>query len=282
MLGLLGATASGLTSFFLPSYYRSGATFQAEANTPPQLSGALAGLASQFGGLQLAGGQSNPYLFADLITSDAVLNRVARASFPWRGGSATLVEIYGYHDEPESWGRYKTTAKLRKAMQVNINVRPSTVRFSVEARTPDLAAAIAETTLAALNEANIALRQARAAAEQNFTTDRSQHARAELATAESALTRFYERNRVITQAPGLQMEEARLKRAVEMTQQVYVQLRLQAEQAAIQAVRNTPAISVVDPPMLPVKRSRPRRSFAIAVGFAIGLMVAGTRLVLRR
>ncbi len=279
--GLLGALVSGLTSVLLPSYYRSGATFQAEANTPPQLSGALAGLASQFGGLPLAAGsQSNPYLFADLITSDAVLSRVARASFPWGGRIATLAEIYGYQDEPEGWRRYRTTVKLRKAMQVSINVRPSTVTFSVEARTPGLAAAIAETTLAALNEANVLLRQSRAAAEQNFASDRSEHARAELGSAESTLTKFYERNRVITQSPGLQMEEARLRRIVEMAQQVYVQLRLQAEQAAIQAVRNTPVISVIDPPLVPVKRSWPNRRLAIAAGLTIGLGLALFRLTM--
>jgi len=279
-LALTGVVVSGIVAFLLPSYYRSGATFQAETTAPIPLSGSLAGLASQFGGIQLGGGQSNPYLFADLITTDAVLGHVAQATFPWQGREVKLPEVYGYDGKPEALRQYKTVSRLRKAIRVGINVRPSTVQFTVEARTPELAKAIAETTLTVLNDVNIAIRQARAAAEQSFSFDRSEHAREELATAESALTSFYQRNRVISQSPGLQMEEARLKRVVDMAQQVYVQLRLQAEQAAVQAVRNTPAISVIDPPLLPVKRSWPNRKLALAAGLAIGLAIAILRITM--
>ena len=130
---------------------------------------------------------------------------------------------------------------------------------------------MAENTISALNEANIALRQARAAAEQTFTSERAEHARQDLTDAEGILAAFYERNRAIANSPSLQMEESRLRRAVDMAQQVYVQLRLQEEQAAVQAVRNTPAISVIDPPLRPVKRSRPNRRLAVLMGLFIGL-----------
>jgi uncharacterized protein involved in exopolysaccharide biosynthesis len=65
-----------------------------------------------------------------------------------------------------------------------------------------------------------------------------------------------------------------------MAQQVYVQLRLQEEQAAVQAVRTTPAISVIDPPIEPVKPSWPRKKLAIAAGFACGLLLGLARLSL--
>jgi len=164
-------------------------------------------------------------------------------------------------------------------MSVDVNVRTGVVRFSVEARTPELAKALAETTLAALNEANVALRQARAGAEQIFAAERAEALRRDLAGAENALAKFYERNRIVN-SPVLQMEEARLRRTVDMAQQVYVQVRLQEEQAAIQAVRNTPAISVIDPPLVPVKRSWPNRRLAVAAGFVIGLALALLRLTL--
>ena len=69
------------------------------------------------------------------------------------------------------------------------------------------------------------------------------------------------------------MQEAKLKRSVDMAQQVYIQLRLQEEQAAVQEVRTTPAISVIDPPSLPVKRSRPKRSLAVALGLLAGFLI---------
>jgi uncharacterized protein involved in exopolysaccharide biosynthesis len=68
-------------------------------------------------------------------------------------------------------------------------------------------------------------------------------------------------------------------RNLDMAQQVYTQLRIQQEQAAVQAVRNTPAISVVDPPMLPVKKSKPKRTVAVLLGMFAGLCLGGLRLV---
>jgi uncharacterized protein involved in exopolysaccharide biosynthesis len=278
---IVGATAGGITAVLLPSYYRSGAAFQAESATPPPISSALAGLASQIGGLQLSS-QSNAQLFGDLITTDAVLRRVSAAAFSWKGGTANLASIYRFDDEAPGWREYNTVRKLRKAIAVDVSIRTGVVRFSVEARTPHLAQALAETTLAVLNQANIDLRQARAAAERHFTATRAAQARLGLDSVEQVLAVFYQRNRMIGSSPGLQLEEARLRRAVDMAQQVYVQLRMQEEQAALQEVRNTPAVSVIDPPLIPVKRARPNRRIAVALGLLIGVTLALVRLLLLR
>ena len=280
LFGLLGGVAGAVTAMLQPSYYQSGAAFQAETSQPTQLTGALAGLASQIGNLPL-GSQNSGQFFSDLLTTDAVLKRVAQASFPSQGAAVSLATIYGFADLPEALREYNTVRKLRTALRTDVNLRTGVVHFSIEARTPELAAALAETTLAALNAANIDLRQTRAAAERQFTSGRANAARQELDSTERALAAFYQQNRVITSSPILQMEESKLKRAVDMAQQVYVQLRLQEEQAAVQEVRNTPAISVIDPPSVPVQRSRPHRRVAAFLGLVVGLLVAGIRLLLK-
>jgi uncharacterized protein involved in exopolysaccharide biosynthesis len=183
----------------------------------------------------------------------------------------SLAMIYGHGHDPARVGEFNTVRQLRKAIRPDVSVRTGVVSFSVEARTPELAKVLADSTLAALNAANIELRQERAGAEQRFTSERASAARLELDSAENALARFYQRNRVVGGSPILEMEEAKLKRSVDMGQQLYVQLRLQEEQAAVQAVRNTPAISVIDPPLLPVKRSWPKRRLAVLLGMALGL-----------
>lgn len=277
-LGLVGGVAGGLTALLLPSYYESGAAFQAESSNPAPLSSALAGLASQIGNIQLST-QNSAQFFADLITTDAVLRRVVREEFPWRGRTASLAQIYGYGMEPDGLRDYNTVYKLRKALGVDVNIRTGVVRFSVEGRTPELAQALAESTLAALNAANVDLRQGRAGAERTFTSDRADHAKDDLRAAEEALADFYGRNRSIVSSPALQLQESQLKRQVDMAQQVYVQLRLQAEQAAVQEVRNTPAITVIDPPLVPVKRSWPKRRLAVVLGLLVGLAVGLARIV---
>lgn len=277
-LPLVAAVAGGVAAIMLPSYYRSGAAFQAESASPP-LGGAIAGFASQIGGFSLTG-QSNAQLFGDLLTTDAVLRRVIRATFPWMGRTSRLADVYGYDSKPERLREFYTVKKLRAALHVDVNNRTGVVRFEVEAPSPELAEAVAESILVALNQANIALRQARAGAERTFTAARAEQARKDLAEAESTLAAFYQRNRAISGSPGLQMEEARLRRAVDMAQQVYVQLRLQEEQAAVQELRNTPAISVIDPPLVPVRRSWPNRRLAVVTGLLIGLAAAFIRLSL--
>jgi uncharacterized protein involved in exopolysaccharide biosynthesis len=279
--GLLGAFATAVTVLLLPSYYTSGAGFQVETNAPQNLNPSLAGLATQISGLQL-GTQSSAQFFADLLVTDAVLRPVAAATFPQNGRPTELATIYGYDRTAPGWKEFYTVRKLRHAIQTSVNIRTGVVRFSAEARTPDLAKALAETVLVVLNGANILLRQNRAAAERQFSAERAEHARQELSDAEQALTAFYRGNRVISNSPTLQMEEARLRRVVEMAQQVYVQLRLQQEQAAVQEVRNTPTLSVVDPPLLPVKRSWPRRTPAVALGFLFGVVLGALRLGISR
>lgn len=278
-LTLLGGVAAAATVLLLPSYYRSTAAFQAEATPPTQLSGALAGLASQLGNISLTNPQNSPQFFGDLLSTDAVLGRVARASYPYRGRAMPLSAIYGYDDNPPAERDFRTVKRLRAAIGIDVNGRTNVVKFSVEARTPELAQALAETTMTALNQANVDLRRARAAAEREFTGDRAAEARRGLDSAELSLAAFYQRNRIVS-SPELQMEESRLKRAVDMAQQIYVQLRMQAEQAGLQEVRNTPVVNVIDPPLVPIRRSWPNRRLGVALGLMIGLAAALTRLLL--
>jgi uncharacterized protein involved in exopolysaccharide biosynthesis len=277
--GLLGAVVATVTVLLLPPRFSAGASFQAENPTPAALGGGLAGLASQIGGLQLTT-QSNALLLGDLLQTEAVLRRVARATYPWEGSQAPLATVYRLDDKPDGLRDMLTVRRLRKALATDVNIRTGVVGFSVQARTPQLALALAETLLVALNEANIALRQTRAAAEQTFSGERAEDARAELTRAEDALADFYQRNRIIN-SPTLQMEETRLRRVADMAQQLYIQLRLQQEQAAVQAVRNTPAISVVDPPILPAKKSWPKRRAGVMAGLVVGLALGFARVAWR-
>lgn len=283
VFGLVGGIVGAAASFLVTPTFESSAAFQAEPTSTSQLQlGSLAGLASQLGGLPLGGGTVNAQFFADILPSDAVLRRVISDTFPWKGGRASLDQVYGLADKPSALRDYITVNRLRRSLSSTVNSRTNMVRFTVEAPAPDLAQALADSILAALNEVNVELRQARAAAEQAFSADRAESARRDLSGAEEALTRFYQRNRSITGAPALATEERRLIRNVEMAQQIYTQLRVQQEQAAVQAVRNTPAIGVVDPPLQPVRKSKPKRKLAAILGMFAGICIGALRLVLER
>lgn len=282
VFALVGGVVGVAASFLVTPTFESSAAFQAEPTSNYQLQGSLAGLASQLGGLPLGGGTVNAQFFADILPSDAVLSRVITDTFPYKGQPATLEQVYRVSGKPSPLKEYILANRVRRSISSTVNTRTNMVRFSVEAPAADLAKALAEDLVSALNEVNIELRQARASAEQSFTSERAEASRRELAGAEEALTRFYQRNRSITGAPALTTEERRLVRNVDMAQQVYTQLRIQQEQAAVQAVRNTPAISIVDPPMLPVRKSKPKRKVAGLLGMFAGLCLGGLRLLLEK
>jgi uncharacterized protein involved in exopolysaccharide biosynthesis len=277
---LVGGIIALVATYVLPASYRAGAAFQAEAAPSGQLGGGLSSALNAIPGLQI-GGTTSALLLGDLLKTDAVLRRVIQDSFPWKDGRVSLAKIYGYDRKADLVRDYRTVNKLRKAIAVDVDIRTSIVRFSVEARTPELTRALAQALIAAIDTANIRLRQERARAERAFTAERSDEARQELGSAEGLLAMFHSRNRVIAGSPLLELEEARLKRQVDIAQQLYLQLRLQEEQAAIQELRATPSISVIDPPVLPVKPTWPRRKLAVIAGLIVGFSLALTRLLLK-
>jgi uncharacterized protein involved in exopolysaccharide biosynthesis len=82
-----------------------------------------------------------------------------------------------------------------------------------------------------------------------FTEERLAAAQAALQEAERDLEQFLERNRSYEQSPALRFEYSRLQRRLDLRQSVYVALAQAHEQASIEAVRNTPVITVLDHPV---------------------------------
>ena len=219
-----GGLVGGVTALLRAPVYRSAAAFRAQSR-PDTLSGSVP-----------MGAQTNAQLLGDLLTSDTVLRRVARGRFPEAGPL--------------------TVEQLRRAILVAVNLRTAVVRFTVDARTPQLAQALAESTLAALTAANAALRATRVEEEQALFADRAAQAREALRAAERA---------------GQEVEVAR---------QVYVQLRVAEELAAVQEARNAPVVAVIDSPQPPSRPDRPRRRSAVLVGLLIGAALALLRFAL--
>src|SRR5215467_2271843 len=137
LCSLIGGIAGAGTALLLPSYYRAEAAFQADNPTPSLLGNAVTGLASQVGLLQL-GSQTGAQFFGDLLSTDAVLRRVAHATFQGQLGTLPLYAIYDLADEPAARRDFDAVKELRDALNVDVNTRTNVVRFSFEARTPEL------------------------------------------------------------------------------------------------------------------------------------------------
>ena len=207
----LGAIIGLVAALLLPKWYTTRSSFQPETTAPSALSAGLAGIASQLAAGAF-GGQANPQFYADLIRSDAVIRRVAVQSFEGPQGLQPLADIYRLSRFEGEKKIQRTMSRLRDGVSTDVNIRTGVVSFTATGRTPEMAKAIGDSILAAVNDFNINIRQTRARAEHAFTEARASDAARALAAAENALADFNARNRVIT-SPSLQTQSERLRRA---------------------------------------------------------------------
>jgi uncharacterized protein involved in exopolysaccharide biosynthesis len=267
-----------------PRLYRSEAAF-----TPQQsqrMPSAFSGLAAQFG-VQLPSDRldQSPAFYEDLLLSREILSRVVATPFDpaVHGGerAATLIELYEIDDGQANARVDKAVRQLRNSIRKGTDQETGIVRFSVPAERPELAQAMAERAIAEINEFNLTRRQSIAGAERAFVESSLKRATDELASAESQLRLFDERNLRIDNSPELRLERDRLQRQVGMRQEVVTMLTQAYEQAKIDEVRNTPAITVIERPSLPW-RPEPRGSVQNALLAFIVLSFTGTLLAFGR
>jgi uncharacterized protein involved in exopolysaccharide biosynthesis len=137
---------------------------------------------------------------------------------------------------------------LRRLVVARPERRTGMVVVETRAPWPGLAEAMNSVLLEQISEFNLRRRQSRAAAERRFIEGRVQQAGTELQAAEAALAEFLRRNARYEQSPDLVVLHSRLQRRIDLQQQVYAGLVQAYEQARIEEVRNTPVITVVEPP----------------------------------
>jgi uncharacterized protein involved in exopolysaccharide biosynthesis len=122
-----------------------------------------------------------------------------------------------------------------------------------------------------VNRFNLERRQSNASQEREFIEGQLSRAESALHAAEDSLRRFLEQNRNYQNSPSLRFRHERLQRRVSLRQQVFSSLSESYQQARIDEVRNTPVITVVQPPELPA-RPDPRQ---LLLKGALGLVLGG-------
>ena len=274
------AVAAFVVSSFRPRWYKSGATLVVDTGQQPNLGGAagVLGLAAQLG-VGAGAGPTSPLFYEALLKTHSLQERVTTAEFPLgeHGELRTLEQYWSHVEHPTARNRLSAVRTLAGHLETSANPRTQQVAFKVEGPSMRVAKLMADTVLAALNDLVVEVRRKRATAERGFLEGRFHALADSLRIREDALRRFYEQNRNLS-SPPLQFEDLRLRREVERVQSVYAQLGTQLEQARIQEVRDTPALTVLDPPIEPVTKSAPvRRLWALTaalLGAALALLLA--------
>jgi len=272
-----------LVALLQPRSYSGTASFMPQA---PRAPSSLASLAGQFGfALPLDEPTQSPAFYADLVKSREILGAVvdSQYSIPTESGPVlrTLVQVFRSGGRSEAQRRFAAVKRLRRLVTVSAVQRTGVVTLSVEARYASLAAQVTSRILDEVNRFNLSTRQTRAAAERRFTEQRLQDVQGELRAAEDQLQRFLQRNRDYRNSPELMFQEDRLAREVAMKQQLYTTLAQAVEQAKIDEVRDTPVITIIERPEVPVRpdsRGLIKKGIvAVIVGGILGILVALAR-----
>lgn len=274
---LLAAVVAGTFKLLSPATYTSTAALIPQDRPA---AGNLAGIAAQLG-VNVPGGEltQSPAFYADLLTSrpllEAVVDTRYSATMPDGTPATSLEQVYKASGATPELRRENTITRLRRDLSVTVIQKTGVVRLQVVARSPTLAQQIAARELDLLNRFNLETRQSRAGAERTFTEQRVKEVRDELRAAEDALQQFLQTNREFRNSPQLTFRQERLAREVTMRQQVYQSLAQAYEQARIDAVRDTPVITVVEKPEVPIRRdSRGTVGAAIIAFIAVGLVTS--------
>ena len=267
--------------FLMRQWYASAASLTVDTGRPPSVSGAnaLLGLAGQVG-LSLGQGVS-PQFYVSVLESRSLQERVLYASYPLGadGAPMTLVRYWTDTDQPSPRKVETARKRLQQHISAEADPRTSIVSYVVEGPTPLTAQLMADTALAALNDIVISIRTRKAAEERSFLEGRWRNVGDSLHTQEQRMRTFLEANRT-ADAPRLDLERTRLERSVDQFRTVYGDVTRQLEQARFEEVRNTPAVSIIDSPAMPVRRSSPKRMLLAltAAGVGLGLAILVTLL----
>jgi len=268
---MIGAFVVGLAAALLwPSSYRSSASFIPEQSSQSARLAGLGGLASQFG-VSLGGDpmQSGRF-YADILLSRRVIEQVLLGSYPSQLGlnagrdSIPLLDILGIKGRDSLERVQKGVKKLRGMTSADADVRTNIVSISVQAKSPALAAAIANRFVETVNDFNTKTRQSQAGRRRVFIDQQTDSAESELRVAEDRLKTFYQQNRSWAQSPELEYRRGQLQRQVEIEQDLYLTLRRNLETARIDEVNDIPLVSVIDIAVPSTDRSPPRRLLLLA------------------
>jgi uncharacterized protein involved in exopolysaccharide biosynthesis len=280
ILPLLFGLVAGVLSM------RQTRTYAASASFVPQSAGARrasssALIARQLGvGIGGDGSADSPQFYADLVRGRTVLRQVVEAQYTvpdGQGGSRTttlleLLRARAGSPSPYTWR--EAIRDLRTRMTVAVARETGVINVTARATEPALAEQIVQKVLDVVNEFNLNTRRSQAGEESRFVAERLRESQANLLRAEDQLQRFLQRNRAFRASPELLFEHDRLERQVTIRQEIYSNLAQSFEQSRIEAARDIPVISVIDPPAdsaEPVPRGTILRAL---LGILLGLVVA--------
>ena len=241
-------------------------------------SGLLAGIAAQYN-LSIVGVDPSQSIefYEGLVKSNELLRRVASREYQVRVNGRlvrrTLPTFYEIHAGSRAAEIDLAANELRNHIVASSARRTGIVTFFVSAPYADLTQQIGSSIVGELDVYNAERRRSQVTQERVFIGKRVDESRIALSQAENDLRRFREVNREYLSSPTLTLENDRLQREVNRRSEIYTGLAQAEERARIEEVRDTPAITIVEPATLPTSPDIGNGIRDVLLGMIAGLLL---------
>jgi uncharacterized protein involved in exopolysaccharide biosynthesis len=215
--------------------------------------------------------------YVTLVQGPGFLGRVAEQTFEHAADEpCSLVDHYEIPAGDPAIRAQRAAAILQGQVSISasraVQGAPRIITVQAVAQRPDLAAEIVQEILDQIDEHNASARDNRARRNREFVEKQTKKAKTEVEDASEALAKF-EATNLRAEAPRIRAERERLSRTARVMDEVYVTLSKQLELARVEEQESRPSIEVIQRPEPPLVRTSPRRTQAVAIWTAIGLIV---------
>lgn len=248
----------------------------------------MSGFAAQFG-LNISQNDSEPkWAYSEIIKS----RTLARAALKHRfdtvefGKGKTLLEILTSGNNAQEIGYEKLerigVQKLLKMIQVIEDQKNSILNLKIRSKEPKLSADINEAIIQELDKHQKKYNKAKTGNTKKFIEERIATTKKDLINAEESLKVFRDRNRRMENSPTLLLEQQRLGREVTVLTSVYTTLKQQYETTKIEEVKESEYVIVLDPPEVPLFRSKPNKKLMVVLAGFLGVGLGILIVLLKR
>jgi len=273
--GVLAAALTSAIVLLLPRTYTANATFVPQSRRSLNLSGAASGLATSLGlGLPTGEPNESPAFYVELLTSHQVLaaavDTVYPVVVPASGRTQSVADWLSANGRTPALRRENAIERLRNSLSTTAEPRLGLVRLSVRTKSAALSQELVKFLVREVDRFNSDRRQSQAAMERQFIEHRVQAVQQQVRRAEDDMQEFLVRNRDFRNSPDLVFRQERLSQQVQLYRQLFTSLMQSYEQARIDAVRDTPLITVIESPLAPLRPDRRGLAAKFAAAFVLG------------
>jgi uncharacterized protein involved in exopolysaccharide biosynthesis len=207
-------------------------------------------------GSALGEGSDLANFFDIIIYTDDFLRHILDRKWSTGTDSATLEQIWKVHvDTAGPEGAYRKfrvlVGKLAGGEYILVKKQEGIINLTTQFEYPQVTYDVNAFIISKLNDYLLNNTQSQARANRKFVEQRLKEISSELYKSEEGLLSFNLRNQNPT-SPALVLEMARLRRAVEINQEVYLQLKKQLEMAKIEETKENALIEVLASPRYPL------------------------------